>query len=173
MGYRGDEGVLRAGSPTLRDLAEGGVPVKVNKVMTAKPACCSPDTRLQEVAHLMVAHDCGEIPVVDGSGRPLGVVTDRDITVRTVAQGKNPLDHTAADVMTSPAVTVSDDCSLEECTEKMEQQQLRRMLVVDDAGCVCGIVSQADVALNAGKREAGELVRDVSKPTGNREPVSV
>jgi CBS domain-containing protein len=147
--------------------------VKVNEVMTAKPACCGADTPLQEVAHLMVAHDCGEIPVTDGSGKPLGVVTDRDIVVRTLAQGLSPMDRKAGDVMTSPALTVSEDCSLDDCTGRMEEHQVRRMLVVDGDGCVCGIVAQADVALNAGKKDAGELVRDVSKPGPSREPVTV
>lgn len=147
--------------------------MKVNQVMTAKPACCSPDTRLQEVAHLMVAHDCGEIPVVDGAGKPLGVITDRDIVVRTVAQGQNPLDRTAREVMTTPCHSVSEDASLDQCTDMMEKHQVRRMLVVDGSGSVCGIVAQADVALNAGKKDTAELVKDVSKPGAKREPVTV
>jgi CBS domain-containing protein len=147
--------------------------VKVNEVMTAKPSCCSPDTPLQEVAHLMVACDCGEIPVIDAGGKPLGVVTDRDIVVRTVAQGLSPLERKASDVMTSPCLTVLENDDLEECTGKMEDHQVRRMLVVDDEGCLCGIVSQADVALNARKKETAELVKDVSKPAGRREPVTV
>lgn len=147
--------------------------MNVNQVMTAKPACCSPDTPLQEVAHLMVAHDCGEIPVCDAGGRPQGVITDRDIVVRTVAQGLSPLDKKARDVMSTPCVTVSQDASLDECMEKMEEHQIRRMLVLDDGGCVCGIVSQADVALNAGKKDTAELVKDVSKPGVKRDPVTV
>ena len=147
--------------------------MKVNQVMTAKPACCSPDTPLQDVAHLMVAHDCGEIPVCDAGGRPQGVITDRDIVVRTVAQGLNPLDKKARDVMSTPCVTVSEDASLDECMEKMEEHQIRRMLVIGDDGCVCGIVSQADVALNAGKKDTAELVKDVSKPGAKRDPVTV
>lgn len=147
--------------------------MKVNQVMTAKPACCTPETRLQEVAHLMVAHDCGEIPVCDAGGRPLGVVTDRDIVVRTVAQGLNPLDKTARETMTTPCITVNEDADLDECTEKMEQHQVRRMLVVDGSGCVCGIVAQADVALNARKKDTAELVKDVSKPAVKRDPVTV
>jgi CBS domain-containing protein len=147
--------------------------VKVNQVMTAKPACCSPDTPLQEVAHLMVAHDCGEIPVCDAGGRPQGVITDRDIVVRTVAQGLNPLEKKARDVMSTPCVTVSQDASLDECMEKMEEHQIRRMLVIGDDGCVCGIVSQADVALNAGKKDTAELLKDVSKPGAKRDPVTV
>ena len=147
--------------------------MKVNQVMTAKPACCSPDTPLQEVAHLMVAHDCGEIPVCDAGGRPQGVITDRDIVVRTVAQGLSPLDKKARDVMSTPCVTVSQNANLDECTEKMEEHQIRRMLVIDEDGCVCGIVSQADVALNAGKKDTAELVKDVSKPGAKREPVTI
>src|SRR5262245_2525782 len=145
--------------------------MKVREVMTAKPACARPDTPLQEIAHLMVAHDCGEIPVCDEQNRPLGVVTDRDITVRTVAQGINPLDKKARDVMSSPAHSVAEDCDLEECTERMESLQVRRMLVVDDSGCLCGILAVADVALNAGKKDTGELVKDVSKPSTKRAPV--
>ena len=147
--------------------------MKVNEVMTAKPACCGTDTPLQEVAHLMVAHDCGEIPVIDSAGKPVGVVTDRDIVVRTLAQGLSPMDRKAGDVMTSPCLTVTDEATLEDCTEMMEEHQVRRMLVVDDDGCVCGIVSQADVALNAGKKDAGELLRDVSKPGRTRDTVTV
>ena len=147
--------------------------MKVNEVMTAKPACCGTDTPLQEVAHLMVAHDCGEIPVIDSAGKPVGVVTDRDIVVRTLAQGLSPMDRKAGDVMTSPCLTVTDEATLEDCTDMMEEHQVRRMLVVDDEGCVCGIVSQADIALNAGKKDAGELLRDVSKPGRTRDTVTV
>lgn len=147
--------------------------MKVRHVMTAKPACCALDTPLQEVAHLMVAHDCGEIPVVDTDGRPQGVITDRDITVRTVAVGLNPLEQRARDVMSSPCHTMDDDCSLDACTLRMEQLQLRRMLVVDENGLLCGIVALADIALNAGRKDTGELVKDVSKPAAQREPVTV
>ena len=147
--------------------------MKLSEVMTSKPACCTPDTPLQEVAHLMVAHDCGEIPVCDAKGQPVGVVTDRDITVRTVAQGLNPLDKKARDVMSSPCHTVDEDCSLGDCCERMESLQLRRMLVVDGNGRLCGIVALADVALHAGKKDTGALVQDVSKPGLRREPVNV
>jgi CBS-domain-containing membrane protein len=75
--------------------------------------------------------------------------------------------------MTSPCVTVPDDCTLDECTDKMEEHQLRRMLVVDGDGCLCGIVAQADVALNAGKKDTGQLVKDLSRPAASREPVTI
>ena len=76
----------------------------VKEVMTASPTCCLAETSLQEVAKMMVDNDCGEIPVIDSNEtkKPLGVVTDRDIVCRTVAQGRNPLDLTASDCMSTP-----------------------------------------------------------------------
>jgi CBS domain-containing protein len=141
--------------------------VRVKEVMTTNPVCCSPDTPLQEVARLMVECDCGEVPVVDNqqSGRPIGVITDRDIVVRTLAEGRNPLDLTARDCMTTKVVTVTQDQSVNECCELMERHQIRRVPVVDAAGCCCGIVSQADIARRVSQQTAGELVHDVSKPS--------
>src|SRR5206468_3204334 len=125
------------------------------------------DTSLQDVAILMVEHDCGEIPVVDNlqSKRPVGVVTDRDITCRTVALGKNPLELRARDCMSSPAVTVTPETGLDDCCSVMEDNQLRRIPVVDESGCCCGIVSQADIAQNASKSDAGAVVKEVSRKT--------
>jgi CBS domain-containing protein len=77
----------------------------VREIMTPMPASCTPQTPLEKVARLMVDYDCGEIPVVDDLilCTPIGVVTDRDITCRTVAKGLNPLDMTAADCMSTPS----------------------------------------------------------------------
>lgn len=139
--------------------------MQVRDVMTENPAVCTPDTPLQEIAGLMVEHDCGCIPVVDSraSLKPVGVITDRDITCRTVAQGKNPLEMTAGDCMTNSAETVTPEMSIEECCEVMEQNQLRRILVVDESGACCGIVAQADIAKYAPAQETAEVVRDISQ----------
>jgi CBS domain-containing protein len=139
--------------------------MQVSDIMTHDPACCTPDTDLQAVARMMVEQNCGEIPVVHGSDkRPIGVVTDRDITCRSVAQGKNPLQMKARDCMSSPVVTVTPQMSIEECCRIMEERQLRRVPVVNERGTCCGIVAQADIALKAGQSEAGEVVKDVSRP---------
>lgn len=139
--------------------------MQVKDVMTQNPAVCTPHTNLQEVARMMVEHDCGCIPVVDSQAmrKPVGVVTDRDITCRTVAQGKNPLEMTAGDCMTNAAETVTPETSIEECCEVMEQHQLRRILVVDETGACCGIVAQADIARYAPAQEAAEVVKDISQ----------
>src|SRR6478672_5964610 len=112
--------------------------MQVKDVMTANPACSTPETPLHEVARLMLEHDCGEIPVVESQERKVltGVVTDRDIVCRIIAKGKDPREATAGDAMTSPAVSVTSDASLEECSRLMEQKQIRRVPIVDDNGVV-------------------------------------
>jgi CBS domain-containing protein len=140
--------------------------MKVSEMMTADPAVCTMDTPLQEVARMMVQCDCGEIPVVerDDLKKVVGVVTDRDIVTRAVAEGRNPGTLTAADVMTSPAVTIGGDEDVDEVIRVMETQQIRRVPVVNQNGEICGIVSVADIARHESRKETGELVREVSTP---------
>ena len=135
-------------------------------VMTADPTRCSATTTLDEVAKLMRQFDCGEIPIVDTADRPVGVVTDRDIVCRVVAEGKNPVAHTAEQCMTHPVITIQADAPLDEVLETMQRNQIRRLLVVDEEGCCSGIISQADVALTTRPTEVGQLVREVSRSTG-------
>ena len=137
----------------------------IEEVMTREPVCCTPDTGLQEVAKMMVEHDCGEIPIVQSTTnrRVLGVVTDRDIVSRVVAQGKNPLDQKAGTCMSQPVVTVRTGQSVDDCILIMEAHRIRRVPVVDDAGLVRGIVSQADIAQHASNASTGELVTKVSQ----------
>lgn len=140
--------------------------MQVKEVMTADPAYCISETGLQEVAQMMVDHDCGEIPVVESKETklPIGVITDRDIVCRTVARGLNPLDLMVADCMSTPCVTVTPEMSIEECTRIMEENKIRRVPVVDAAGSCCGIVALADIALHA-RRNVAEVVKEVSEPT--------
>ena len=112
----------------------------VKEIMTAKPACCTPDTPLREVAQQMVEHDCGEIPIVRSSGDKtlVGVVTDRDIVCRLIAAGKNPLESTASVCMSSPVVEARESTPLEECARIMEESQIRRVPVVEAAASFAG-----------------------------------
>src|SRR5918999_278147 len=143
--------------------------MQVKDVMTPDPACCTPDDTLQRVAELMVENDCGEIPVVENTTNrlPVGVVTDRDIVCRTVAKGLNPLTMTASECMTTPCVTVTPDASLDECCRVLEENQIRRVPVVDESGACCGIVALADIAKHAAKRETAEVVKEVSEPSAS------
>ena len=137
----------------------------VQTVMTANPATCTPTTRLVDVASMMKEFDCGQIPVVaeDGSGKPVGVVTDRDIAMRMVAKGVNPLEALARDCMTTPCITVTIDTSLATCCEVMEASKIRRVPVVDVQGRLCGIVSVADIARCATPKATAEVVKEVSE----------
>lgn len=132
-------------------------------VMTADPACCTPNMTLDQVAKLMVQNDCGEIPVVDSGDQPIGVITDRDIVCRVVAEGKNPSGHTVGEYMTKPVVTVRADAPLDEVVSMMETHQIRRVPVTDERGCCAGIIAQADVALTGSEHDVSELVREVSR----------
>ncbi len=136
-------------------------------VMTPDPACCSPITTLDTVAKMMVENNCGEIPIVDTSDRPVGVVTDRDIVCRVVAEGKNPMAHTAQECMTTGVVTVRADASLDEVVSAMEDHQIRRVLVVDEGGCCAGIISQADIAAVEPAKTTGVLVSEVSRDSNS------
>jgi CBS domain-containing protein len=143
--------------------------MQVKDIMTSDPTCGTATTPLQEVAQMMIDNDCGEIPVLENQETRVlvGVVTDRDIVIRTIAKGQNPLDLTAADCMTQPVVTATPDLSLEECCRIMEEKLIRRVPVIDDGGACIGIVSLADIARQQSKSLTGEVVKEVSAPTAS------
>jgi CBS domain-containing protein len=139
--------------------------MKARDVMTKCPTCATPDARLEAIARMMIQCDCGAIPIVsEESGLPLGMVTDRDIVVRTIADGLDPLVLTARDCMTTPAVSVSEEEDLGDVVDLLERRQIRRAIVVDQNGALSGIISLADIAPHASKRKGGELLREVSVP---------
>jgi CBS domain-containing protein len=134
--------------------------------MTQNPACCTPDSTLQEVARLMRENDCGLIPVVNNKGdmKPVGAITDRDITIRTLADNRDPMNMKASDVMTADVATVKPETSLEECFDLMEDREIRRVLVVDDRGKCCGIVAQADIVQSGvNPIRANKVIREISE----------
>jgi len=142
-------------------------------VMTKNPACCSPETSLREVAQMMVAHDCGSIPIVENkdSMKLIGMITDRDIVCRTLARGKNPLELRAADAMSQPVVSARSDSSLGDCCQLMEENQVRRIPIVDEGGRLAGLITQAQIARHARSQDVARVVKDVSRKT--REPSRV
>jgi CBS domain-containing protein len=141
--------------------------MEMRDVMTKDPVCCTPDTTIAAAARMMLERDCGAIPVVADlvSRTPVGIVTDRDIVTRVVAHGIDPLGLPVRECMTAPAVTILEDAGLDDCVELLQIGQLRRVIVVDRTGACIGIIAQADIARCASKRETGDLVREVSKPT--------
>jgi CBS domain-containing protein len=137
----------------------------VQDLMTHNPTCCSPEMSLTEIARSMVEHDCGEIPVLE-HGQPIGVVTDRDIACRSLGFGKNPLEMSARDIMSSPVITVPQDAEIAEACRIMAQAQVRRIPVVDSQGRCCGIISAADIARRAPEHDTAQVIREVSLATG-------
>jgi CBS domain-containing protein len=132
--------------------------------MATRPRCVTPETSLREVAELMAAEDVGAIPVLDGD-RVTAVITDRDIVIRAVAQGKDPRGMPVAEIASTDLVTVRGDQDLSDALRLMAQNQVRRLPVVEDGDRLIGILSQADVALEVREKAAGEMLEDISLPS--------
>ena len=142
--------------------------MRVRDVMTPGPASCTPDSTAREAAILMRDNDCGSIPVVesDSSGKLVGTVTDRDIVIRGMAEGKGPATP-IRELMTDDPTSAAPEDEVEIVREVMVAQQVRRVPVVDENGLLVGIVSQADIALEQGAasdQEVGRIVEAISDP---------
>ena len=133
----------------------------VKDAMTSSVRTASPAQSLTDAAKLMKQEDVGSLPVVDGD-RLIGVVTDRDIVVRGIADGSDPHAIQVGDIASRDVVTVRPDDDLDEALRLMAQHQVRRLPVVDD-GQLVGVVAQADVALEAKEKAVGHVVEEISK----------
>jgi CBS domain-containing protein len=140
--------------------------MKCAEVMTKDPACCGPEDTAQHAAKLMKQEDVGPIPVVsDSNSRQLvGIVTDRDLVVKLMADGRDPKTERVSAVMTRNPMTCGPDDDLDRAVHMMAEHQVRRLPVVDATGRIVGIIAQADIATRSAKKEQTvELVREVSK----------
>src|SRR5918996_6058231 len=140
----------------------------IKDIMTRDPACCTPDTTAREAAGLMRERDCGAIPVVDTreGRRPIGMVTDRDLAVRGLADGRGP-DTPVRELMTERTHAARADDEIETVRQVMMQQKVRRVPVTDADGAIIGIVAQADLARHdeaVSDRELGKVVEAISAP---------
>lgn len=136
-------------------------------VMTPSPVCCVPDDAVVDVARLMRAQDIGSIPVVatHDSQRLVGVVTDRDLAVRVIAEGRDPRETAVRDVMSLQPVTCRDTDIYQQALQAMGEHQVRRIPVVDAEGRLAGIIAQADVATRlAQPSTTGAIVEAISEP---------
>jgi len=141
--------------------------MNIRDVMTPNPRTLSPNDTIQSAARLMRDEDTGAIPVVE-NGRPIGVVTDRDIVVRAVADGGR-LDRPVRDIATTNIVAVSPDMSTREANELMREHQVRRLPVVEGERLV-GMVSLGDLAVKESKESrSGETLERVSEGVKERE----
>jgi CBS domain-containing protein len=146
--------------------------MKIAELMSKNPCTVSPETPISEAARLMKEEDVGIVPVVERvggaetRGRLVGVVTDRDIAIRHVAEGRS-IDAPVRDIMSGGVRTASPDDSVDDVMELMGREQVRRIPIVDERGSLVGVVSQADLARKAsndGKVE--KTVEQISQPGG-------
>ena len=137
--------------------------MKLREIMTPSPTTASPTDTLSHVAELMREEDVGAIPILE-QDRPVGVITDRDISIHAVAAGIDPTQALVSDHMSTDLVTGRPDMSDREALELMGREQIRRLLIVDD-GRLVGIVAMADFALDSDREEdVEEALEEISEP---------
>jgi CBS domain-containing protein len=139
--------------------------------MTANPSCCLPGDSASVAARLMKQEDVGPVLVIASHAdkRLVGIVTDRDLALKVVAEGRDGNTTRVDEVMSPNPVTCSEDDDATEAIRRMSQHQVRRIPVLDAQGRLSGIIAQADVALHADEEEVGEMVEDISQPFGSGE----
>ena len=134
---------------------------KIREVMTPAPETIQADRPATEAAQKMKEADAGMIPVMT-NGNLLGTVTDRDIALRIVAEGKDPQSTLVGEIASTDPITVAPDEDLDAALEKMAKHQVRRLPVVED-GRLIGVVAQADVARECDEKAVGHTVEEISK----------
>ena len=140
---------------------------KCSDVMTREPVSCEPADPIQRVAEVMKRQDVGAVPIVESksSRRLVGILTDRDIVVKVLAEGRSVDGSTARDAMTTQVATCREDQDVSAALSLMAERKVRRMPVVDADGRLVGIIAQADIATRVNKDQAtGELVEAISEP---------
>ena len=138
-----------------------------SEVMTREPVCCEAGDPIVQVAATMKREDVGSVPVVDSreDKQLIGIVTDRDIVLKIVAEGGNGERATARDAMTANPTSCREEDDIAKAVKLMSERQVRRMPIVDESGRLTGIIAQADVATRVHRDETtGELVEAISEP---------
>ncbi len=139
----------------------------VRELMTHEVVCCTPWDTARAAARRMKERGFGALPVVSDLSDPLldGIITDRDLCCGVVAEGKNADAMKISELMTPVPVSCEPDYTIEECEELMQENQVRRIPVVDKRGRCVGIVAQADLALHAPSGQVAKTLREISKPS--------
>ena len=136
--------------------------MRVSEVMTRGVRCTRPDATLQEAAAKMKSLDVGPLPVCDND-RLVGMVTDRDITVRATAEGEAPKDVRVRDVMTPEVIYCFEDALVGDAALLMQQKQVRRLVVLNRDERLVGIVSLGDLAIGGAEEESREALKEISE----------
>ena len=131
-------------------------------LMTPDPTCVKEDQTLADAARMMRDLDVGALPICGNDDRLKGMLTDRDIVVKCIAEGGDPTTATAGSLAEGPPLTIGADVDIREALEIMQDQQVRRLPVIDDHILV-GIISQADIARELSAVQTGETVAEISE----------
>jgi CBS domain-containing protein len=134
----------------------------ISDVMTSNPRGVETSTPVADAARIMKAEDVGSVPIVEGN-RLVGMLTDRDVAIRVVAEGKDPQSTTAGQIASRDLVTIDPQQDLDEALQLMARHQVRRLPVVEEDGRLVGIVAQADVAQVGDDARTGEVVQQISQ----------
>ena len=134
---------------------------QIRDVMTTNPTTVERSTSVLEAAKVMAGEDVGPLPVTEG-GRLVGIITDRDVVVRVLAEERDAQATTVGDICSSDLVTVTPEDDLDQALRKMASAQVRRLPVVE-GDRIIGIVAQADVARQAPEQQTGEIVEEISR----------
>jgi CBS domain-containing protein len=133
--------------------------------MTPQPTCVKTGDAVTSAAEIMKIEDVGAVPVVDEGEKLAGIITDRDIVVQLIAEGKDPKTVKVEEVMSRNPVTCKPEDPIQNAMDYMAQNQVRRIPVVDSKGKVVGIISQADVATRVELPEkTANVLEDISQP---------
>src|SRR5437588_12639797 len=135
---------------------------RIREVMTSNPATVESSSTVVEAARIMKQEDAGVVPVTE-NGRLTGMVTDRDIAIRVVAEGKDPKSTAVREVASTDIVTIDPQQDLDEALRLMAKHQVRRLPVVEEDDRLVGIVAQADIAEHHDDAKTGKMVEQISK----------
>ena len=134
----------------------------IRDLMTSNPCSIDADKPVSYAAKMMRDEDVGLAPIVEGQ-KLIGTLTDRDIAIRVVAEGKDPESTTVREVASTRLVTLDPEQDLDEALRLMAQNQVRRLPVVEEDGKLAGVIAQADVAKHAPESKTGEVVEQISR----------
>jgi CBS domain-containing protein len=135
----------------------------IKEIMTPNPEIVRFEDPVIKAAKVMKEINVGAIPIFDGEDA-VGLVTDRDITIRLVAEGRDPKTLKVGDIMSSEVITCKDNADAQEAAKIMKQKNVRRLLVKNEQNKIVGLVTLGDLATSIGKEVSGDVLQEISKP---------
>lgn len=136
--------------------------MKLQNIMTSQVEVLPPEASILDAAQLMDSSDIGSVPICDGE-KILGLVTDRDITIKAIAKGLDPNQVQVRDIMTSPILYAFEDQTVEEASEMMQASQVRRLVVLNREKKLVGVVALGDIATKTDPMISGEALEEISE----------